>query len=98
MRRSLLTEMTTFGVDDWLFVINIQALLILGAGLRIYSWLIVAAVLHLILMVVTQLQPRVLSVYWRYIRQRGRYTTWIHCELKRGKRPAWLLSNTKPTF
>jgi len=98
MRRSLLTEMTTFGVDDWLFVINVQVLMILGAGLRIYSWAIVAVVLHLILMLVTQLQPRVLSVYMGYIRQRERYTTWINCELKRGKRPAWLLTTTRTEF
>jgi len=91
VKRSLLSEMTTFGVDDWLFVLNVQLFLAFAAGLRIYSWTIVAVALHFVLMLVTKYQPRVLEVYIRHIRQSGRYTHWSSRTLQRGKRPETLL-------
>ena len=93
VKKSLLTEMTTFGVDDWLFVINIQIFLVLAVGLRIFSWAAVAVAFHLVLMVVTKYQPRVLFVYLKYIRQSPAYKTWLGAYMKRGQRPQWLLKS-----
>lgn len=92
VKRSLLTEMTTFGVDDWLFVVNVELFLVIGAGLRIYSWAAIALSLHFVLMLVTKFQPRVLEVYLRHIRQSSRYTNWSGRSLQRGKRPEALLA------
>lgn len=57
VKKSLLTELTTLGVDDWLFVINVQLFLVMAGMFKIYLWVIVSAVMHVALMVVTQVQP-----------------------------------------
>lgn len=90
IKKSLLTELTTLGVDDWLFVINVEIFLVIGVALRFYGWAVVTLVLHFVLMAVTELQPRVLQVYFRHVRQRARYTSWSALPLQRGKRPMWL--------
>ena len=49
VRKSLLTEMTTAGVDDWLFVMNVEIALVMAMILRIYSWVLIAVFLHFVL-------------------------------------------------
>jgi type IV secretory pathway TrbD component len=90
VHKSMLTEMTTFGVDDWLFVLNLELFLLMAIGLRIYVWAAIALGLHLALMVVTKYQPRVLTVYVKYIRQASRYSSWSCAPLVKGRRPKWL--------
>ncbi len=88
IRKSLLTEQTTLGVDDWLFVINVEVFLVICVGMRFYAWAFVALALHFVLILVTRLQPRILGVYWAYMRQKTTYSSfWSDLPLKRGKRP-----------
>ncbi len=90
VRQSLLAEMTTFGVDDWLFVINIEVALIMGMALRIWQWFVLAFLLHFMLMIVTRLSPNIVMVYVKYARQAGRYTaSWLPVQ-RRCLRPAQL--------
>ena len=85
--RALLTEMTTWGVDDWLFIINVELLLIMGMLLRIYAWAIVAVFLHFALMVVTRVVPNILDVYYKHLRQANKYSPHYSPIQKRGLRP-----------
>lgn len=85
--RSLLTEMTTGGVDDWLFVMNVEIALVMAMILRIYSWVLIAVFLHFVLMVVTKMVPNILNVYDKYLRQSSRYSARYSTSQKRGFRP-----------
>lgn len=87
VKKGLLTELTTLGVDDWLFVANVEIALIMGVGLRFYMWFVLAVFLHFVLMIVTRLQPNILLVYIRYMRQSSAYAgTWSPLQ-KRCLRP-----------
>lgn len=90
IKRSLLAEMTTLGVDDWLLILNVQLALLVVGILRFYSWIWVTLALHFVLVAVTRYQPRILAVYWQYMHQSPRYTDWCALPLQRGKRPQWL--------
>ena len=90
VRKSLLTEMTTLAVDDWLLIINVQLALFIMGILRIYDWAGVTVLAHFLLVWVTQAQPRILAVYFRYMFQRDRYDAWSALPLKRGTRAGWL--------
>ena len=83
----MLTEMTTLGVDDWLFVLNIELALVMCMGLRIYAWVVIAFLLHFVLMIVTRLIPNLLEVYFKYLRQFDRYCAAYSPGQKRGLRP-----------
>jgi Type IV secretory pathway, VirB3-like protein len=85
--KSLLTDMTTFGVDDWLFVMNVSVALIMAMVLKIYIWCLIAGLLHFALMVVTRLVPNILVVYGRYFRQSNQYSAVYSPLQKRGLRP-----------
>ena len=84
---AMLTEMTTLGVDDWLFIMNIEMMLVMCMGLRIYAWVIVAFLLHFVLMVVTRQIPNLMEVYFKYWRQFDRYCATFSIAQKRGLRP-----------
>lgn len=88
VRKSLLTEMTTAGVDDWLFVMNVEIAIVMAMILRIYSWILIAILLHFVLMVVTKMVPNILNVYAKYLRQSERYSARYSTAQKRGFRPA----------
>jgi type IV secretory pathway VirB3-like protein len=85
--KSLLTDMTTFGVDDWLFVINVSVAIIMAMVLKIYIWCLIAAVLHFVLMIVTRMVPNILGVYGKYFRQSNEYSAMYSPMQKRGLRP-----------
>lgn len=87
VRRSLLTEMTTWGVDDWLFVMNVEITLVMAMILRIYSWVLIAIALHFVLMGVTKMVPNILNVYAKYLRQSSRYCARYSTIQRRGFRP-----------
>ena len=87
VNKSLLTEMTTWGVDDWLFIVNIEIMLIMAMLLRIYAWIIVAILLHFVLMIVTRMVPNILIVYAKYLRQSSKYCASHSPIQKRGFRP-----------
>jgi type IV secretory pathway VirB3-like protein len=91
VNKSLLTaDMTTFGVDDWLFVININVAIIMMVMLRIVSWGWVALAMHFVLMLVTRVSPNILLVYGKHLRQRDRYFAGYVARQSRGLRPAQL--------
>lgn len=73
IRQSLLSEMTTLGVDDWLFIINIQVAMLLTIVLRIKAWFFIAVAMHFVLMLVTKLAPKILDCYYRHVQQSDRY-------------------------
>jgi type IV secretory pathway VirB3-like protein len=73
IRQSLLSEMTTLGVDDWLFIANIIVAMILTIVLRIKAWFFVAVAMHFVLMLVTKLAPKILDCYYRHVQQSDRY-------------------------
>lgn len=90
VRKSLLSEMTTLGVDDWLFIINLELALFIIGLLKLHEWAAVTVFAHILLVWVTRAQPRLLAVYFRYMFQRDRYDAWSALPLKRGIRPLWL--------
>lgn len=73
VRTSMLAYMTTFGVDDWLFIINLEIGLIAVFLFRFYPWIGVMAVIHLLMVAVTKLRPHLLECYTRHMRQANRY-------------------------
>jgi len=73
VKKSLLAYMTTFGVDDWLFIINLEIALFLVMLLKIRGWVLVAIGLHFVLVMVTKLRPRLLECYVKHMRQAKRY-------------------------
>jgi hypothetical protein len=85
--KSLLTDMTTFGVDDWLFVMNVSVALIMTMVLKIYIWCAIAGLLHFVLMIVTNIVPNILGVYGKYFRQSNVYSAIYLPSQKRGLRP-----------
>lgn len=85
--RSLLTEMTTLGVDDWLFVMNVCIAIIMVMILRIHAWAVIGFFLHFVLMIVTKMVPNILYVYAKYLRQAGKYCARLISGQKRGFRP-----------
>ena len=87
VNKSLLTEMTTWGVDDWLFIVNIEIMLIMAMLLRIYAWIIFAILLHFVLMIVTRMVPNILIVYAKYLRHSSTYCASYSPIQKRGFRP-----------
>ena len=88
---SLLTIQTTFGVDDWLFVLNVCVAILIGVMLRIHVWAFVAALIHLVLMGVTQLSPSLLEVYVRFARQAPRYSPFASTATKRRRLPRTIM-------
>lgn len=70
---SLYTEMTTLGVDDWLFIINAEVTVMLVFALHIHQWVFIAVPLHFVLMLVTKMSPRLMECYFAYLRQSSRY-------------------------
>jgi type IV secretory pathway TrbD component len=85
--KPLLIEMTTFGVDDWLFVANVELFLVICIGMRVYAWAGIALALHAALIVVTRVQPRMLGVYFKHTQQKTAYTSWSNLPPKRSKKP-----------
>jgi type IV secretory pathway VirB3-like protein len=85
--KSLLTDMTTLGVDDWLFVMNVSVALIMAMVLKIYVWCLIAVFLHFVLMLVTRMVPNILVVYGKYLRQSNAYCAMYSPMQKRGLRP-----------
>jgi hypothetical protein len=90
VRKSLLSEMTTLGVDDWLLIINVELALFIIGILKFHHWAWVTLLAHFMLVWVTQAQPRILAVYFKHMNQGDRYDAWSALPLKRGKRPQWL--------
>jgi type IV secretory pathway TrbD component len=90
VHHSLLTEMTTLGVDDWLFVVNASIAVVFVMGLKITIWAGGAIVMHFLLMIVTRVVPNVIQVYAKYLRQADRYCADYSPSQKRGFRPVQL--------
>lgn len=87
VKKSLLSQLTTLGVDDWLFVINLCTAILVTVILRFPRFLILSLLMHFVLMVVTQLSPQLLEKYLKHMRQSDRYTPWPMVTQKRGLRP-----------
>ena len=87
VKTSMLTYMTTFGVDDWLFVFNMSVAIFVTTALRFYSWALIAFTLHFVLMVVTKLSPNILECYVKHSRQADRYSPFGNPMQKRNMRP-----------
>ena len=88
VKKSLLVQMTTFGVDDWLFVINLEVTLVIVMLLKIHFWAYIAIGLHFVLMMVTGMRPRLLEIYVKYMRQASRYWPGDSPLQKRGHVPS----------
>jgi type IV secretory pathway VirB3-like protein len=88
VKKSLLTEMTTLGVDDWLFVINALVAVVIVMGMKIYAWVLGAIFMHFVFMIVTRVVPNVVEIYAKYLRQSDRYCADFSPSQKRGFRPA----------
>ena len=69
----MLAYMTTFGVDDWLFVINLEIAIVFTVSLKFHYWPVIAFGLHLVLMLVTKLAPHILESYTKHLQQAPRY-------------------------
>jgi type IV secretory pathway VirB3-like protein len=87
IKKSLLSQLTTLGVDDWLFVMNLCTAILVSVILRFPRFLILSLLMHFVLMVVTQLSPQLLEKYLKHMRQSDRYTPWPMATQKRGLRP-----------
>lgn len=73
VRKSLLTYMTTLGVDDWLFIVNVEVALIFTMSLKLVYWPAIAVLLHFALMLVTKLSPQILESYAKHRAQASAY-------------------------
>ncbi len=87
VKSSMLAYMTTFGVDDWLFILNIEVALLMTMLLKIHSWLLVAVVMHFMLVLVTRMTPQLLECYAKHLRQASHYWPGSSPLQKRGLRP-----------
>lgn len=87
VKKSMLTYLTTFGVDDWLFVLNVCIAVLVCVLLRFYAWAFIAIALHFVLMVVTRLSPQILLVYVRFRLQARLFTPGTSPLQRRGLRP-----------
>ncbi len=87
VKSSMLAYMTTFGVDDWLFVLNLEIALLMTMILKITSWLLVAFAMHFVLMLVTRMAPQLLECYAKHLRQATHYRPGFSPLQKRGLRP-----------
>lgn len=87
VKTSMLAYMTTFGVDDWLFIINIEIALLVTMLLKVYAWLLVAVALHFVLVMVTRMAPQLLECYVKHLRQADRYYPDVSPLQRRGLRP-----------
>ena len=87
VKASMLTYMTTWGVDDWLFVFNVGAAIFVTTALRFYSWALIAFALHFVLMLVTKLSPNILECYVKHTRQADRYNPFANPLQRRNLRP-----------
>lgn len=90
VKKSLLPDRTTLGVDDWLLFMNVELAIFIVGLLKLYQWAAVTVVAHFALVAVTHYQPRVVEVYWKFMGQRSRYTDWSALPLTKGQRPVWL--------
>ena len=85
---SMFVYKTILGVDDWLFIANLEVLLVVLSLLHMVEWIAAALVLHFVLMLVTRLSPRLVDCYWVHMRQANRYWPGRSPLQTRGKRPA----------
>ena len=85
---SLLTAQTTLGVDDWLFVLNVCVLILIGGMLRMHIWLPIAALIHLVLMGVTQISPNLLEVYVRFSGQASKHSPFATASSRKRRLPS----------
>jgi hypothetical protein len=90
VKKSLLPDRTTLGVDDWLLFMNVELAIFIVGILKLYQWTAVTVLAHFALVAVTHYQPRVVEVYWKFMGQRSRYADWSALPLTQGQRPAWL--------
>jgi type IV secretory pathway VirB3-like protein len=93
VKSSMLTYMTTWGVDDWLFVLNVSLAIFITTAMRFYTWAVVALALHFCLMLVTRISPNILECYLKHMKQADRYSPFFNVFQKRGLRPAGFLRN-----
>jgi type IV secretion system protein VirB3 len=84
---AILHPMTTLGVDDWLFTLNLLQCMYIGAATRWSGWLIVSVGFHFGLMLVTKLKPNLIDCYLKYSRQANRYDPYPNINQRRGLRP-----------
>lgn len=87
VKTSLLAYMTTFGVDDWLFVLNIEVALLVTMLLKIKSWALIAVLLHFVLVLVTRMAPHLLETYVKHLLQSDRYWPGYSPLQSKGLRP-----------
>lgn len=88
VKKSLLVHMSTFGVDDWLFVINLEIALFIVMLLKVHSWMLIAIALHFVLMMVSKMRPRLLETYVKFMRQARKYWPGPSPLQRRGQAPA----------
>ncbi len=91
VKTSLYTYMTTFGVDDWLFIFNAEVTVMMVFILKIFQWAVLAVLLHFVLMMVTKMSPRLMECYFAHLRQANRYWPGESPLQKRGQRPVMFL-------
>ena len=87
IEHSMLTNMTTAGVDDWLFVINACVSIVFVFGLKVTSFLGFALLAHGVLFYVSRVSPNILEKYIKYIGQAPRYGRNPRIKQTRGLRP-----------
>lgn len=83
----MLTYMTTFGVDDWLFVLNVCLAIFITIAMRFYGWALVAFALHFCLMIVTRVSPNILECYLKHTVQSQKYSPFANVFQTRNLRP-----------
>lgn len=87
VKTSMLAYKTSFGVDDWLFIINCSVCIVAVMVLHFWPWLVVACVIHAVLILVTKVSPDILPCYLKHMHQADRYTPFANPQQQRGLRP-----------
>jgi type IV secretory pathway TrbD component len=75
------------GADYSLCMINVGVLLFMIMSLRLWFWIPIAGIIHLLLRQLTGGDPHMRKIYIRYSMQANRYDPWPQPVQKRGFRP-----------
>ncbi len=87
LHQSLVEPLLIAGVEKPFAIVNATLTIALVGDLRMFGWLPIALLAHLILRRITRDDPFTRQIYVKYNRQADSYDPWPHVRTVRGKRP-----------
>lgn len=87
LHQSLVEPLLIAGVEKPFAIVNATLTIALVGDLRMFGWLPIALLIHLILRRITLDDPFTRQIYVKYNRQADSYDPWPHVRAYRGQRP-----------